>query len=661
MQDGFEFPWFFTSGIEVLTNPEKYRYVVLDFETTNLSKGHFTNKDNDIVLACWHIYDQGKLVAKKHQFGNEYMMEELVKDISEAQFLVAYSAKFELGWLARCGVDLRKVLPYDPMVVEWVLNGNKMARYSMEDVAAKYKLKGKDSLVSLLIERGVCPSKIPQSWLLEYCDLDVDVCHNIMQKQLLHVWDKKLEHLVLARNVVIPVLADLEAEGLQLDAEVVRTQTAQVKETLETLGEELDKITGGINLSSPKQLGKLLYTDLKFKVPIDPRSKKPMSTPSGGLPTDEKTLALLVAETDTQALFLTLYREYNKASTLLTKNLAFFEAICDEYDGVFYGQINQCRTGTHRLAGGGVPVVSTKWKGEKNIQLQNIPRGLKGVFTAHKDNWVVTEFDGAQIEFRVAADLGHDKQAESDIVNGVDIHSFTRDTMNAAYKQSNIAKVLDRQGAKSHSFAPLYGSMGKDEAEAAYAQFFRGKYHGINETQELWCLQVADKKELVTPYGIRFYWPNAKTYSSGRLNVLTEVYNLAIQGLATAEIIPLAMVCFWHRTAGMEVELFNTVHDSIIVRSPKELVPQLTLIAKQAMTLDVYYWLERWYGYKFQVPLGFGMKSDKHWGKSDVEWKWDVWTDGNERAQYEYKKEVSVLYDTRNGDKVVPFESVTLD
>ena len=55
------------------------------------------------------------------------------------------------------------------------------------------------------------------------------------------------------------------------------------------------------------------------------------------------------------------------------------------------------------------------------------------------------------------------------------------------------------------------------------------------------------------------------------------------------------------------------------------------------------------------------MKSDKHWGKSDVEWKWDVWTDGNERAQYEYKKEVSVLYDTRNGDKVVPFESVTLD
>lgn len=134
---------------------------------------------------------------------------------------------------------------------------------------------------------------------------------------------------------------------------------------------------------------------------------------------------------------------------------------------------------------------------------------------------------------------------------------------------------------------------------------------------------------------------------SGYVTYSTEIYNLPISGLATGEIIPIALVHFWHRTHDMDLEIFNTIHDSIVVRQHESIEPEVTLIAKQAMTLDVYRFLDQAYGYTFKVPLGFGMKSSKNWGASSTEHKWDVWSDGSERYQIEENKQVRVVHDTR--------------
>lgn len=636
-------PWFLSAEtIEVYRNPTCY--VVLDFETTNNRNGlaFFANR---MVLAAWTVVRAGVSVSK-YAWGDQYAQAALLRDIADAQFVVAHNAKFELQWLQACGIDLHDVLVYDTMVMEWVLHGNKKVLYNLDSTGRRYGYGGKDNAVSLMIKNGICPSNIPRSMLLKYCQRDVSLCHDIFLQQRKELDRLDLWHIALQRNLVIPVLADIETQGLELDKEKVYEEYNRLVDLVDRLGDSLDAITGGINLGSPKQLREFLYNKLGFDHPRD-NGGEVILTGSGEVSTSAPSLARLTAANAEQAEFLRLYKDYNNASSMLSKNMTFFKLVCDQLDGRFYGQLNQNRTANHRLASSGIKTKFEGLKKEIGVQIQNLPRQYKKLFTAHDPDYEVTEYDGSQIEFRVAADLGHDAVAEADIVNGVDIHSFTRDTMNAAYIKYGIDKEIDRQGAKPNTFAPLYGAFGKDKAEQEYAQAFRKKYAGIFQTQTDWTLMVADRKKLTTPYGLTFYWPDAKMHRSGYVSYSTEIFNLPISGLATAEIIPIALVHFWHRTRGMRVRIFNTVHDSIVVRNHKDEVEEVTEIAKQCMTHDVYAFLGNVYGYDFRVPLGFGMKTGRNWGTSDKEHKWDVWPDGNERYQIEVAKKTTVVYDTR--------------
>lgn len=892
------------------------RVLVIDFETTNLTNGAAIDQANHLVLACWSIFEDGYRVDK-HIFGDEYAMQPLLDDIRDSSFIVAHNAKFELQWLSRCGLDLRDAFVYDTMVSEWVIQGNRRAAYDLDSVARRYGVGVKESLVSKLIKNGINPADIPQSWLLEYCKVDVDVCYKVFLEQIKEIDEQDVWHLVLQRNLVVPVLADIEMQGLELDKDRVYAEEERLQNVIEELGGQLDEITGGINLGSPKQLGEFLYDRIGFAAPLD-NGGKVIATPGGSISTAEPALAKLVATTGEQRKFLKLYKEYNKATTLLTKNVAFFKKVCDEKDGKFFGQLRQCRTANHRLASTGSPIIFKPEKGKNGkdkkatvsngVQIQNLPRQYKSLFTVHDDDYEVTEYDGCftaghrllmsdlswknvediregdevvgidenlpenntsyrgldrkmrtsvveatkvrpaeiitmnladgtticvskehpfmikdsssrgyrwetaewiskcnsrveirklcdviedrnprawgklaayvdgeghwahdkmtlsqqdnsdvlldmrsvldelnipynyrrtqmsaistktvanlvvtgmrnliaiqqlgkpvkslrnkgllwenkspkghavgvlscesggthdvysiqtstktyvceglishncQIEFRVAAELGHDKQAEADIVNGVDIHSFTRDTMNSAWLAAAIKKEIDRQGAKPQTFAPLYGSQGSDVAEQGYAKAFAKKYYGIRAAQDDWTLTVADRKKLTTPYGLTFHWPNATMHRSGYVSFSTEIFNLPISGFATGEIIPIALVFFWHRIKDTHARIFNTVHDSLIVFNRKPEKHYVTEIAKIAMTYDVYSFLDSVYDYQFSVPLGFGCKSGSHWGESSAEFKWDIWPTGEERLQVEVNKEVRVMYDTRNGDDVI--------
>lgn len=651
--DDFKPPWFLgTEGLEAYKQADNY--IILDVETTNLQKGSFTNPDNELVLACWTVVKDGKVVHK-YKFGNEYEQSELIKDIKEARFVVAHNAQFELGWLSRCGVDLHDVLCYCTMVGEWVIHGNLKVPLNLEDSSQRYGYGSKESLVSMLIKSGYDPADIPRSWLLKYCKIDVALCHKLFTAQHPIITEKNLWHIILSRNLTIPVLVDIQENGLQLDSEEVLKEEERLRGVIEDLGTKLDSITGGINLGSPKQLGILLYETLGFKELLD-RDGEKLRTPSGGYSTAEDVIYKLEAHTEEQKAFLALYKDYNQAVTLLTKNVAFFSNVCKYSDGVFYGSIGHGRTGTHRLASSGIkvafPAKNPKGKPilkEMSCQIQNMPRQYKKFFTSHDEDWVVLEADGAGMEFRTAAILGNDKQAESDIVNGADVHAFTRDTMNAAYEKHSIDIQIDRQEAKSSTFTPLFWGMGKDEAEAEYAKAFKEKYWGIYTTQKDWVLEVAATKQLVSPYGMIFYWPNVKMYRSGYVSNSTEIVNIPIQGLATAEIIPVALVHFWHRVRHLPVKIFNTVHDSIVSRVHKDCLDEAKRLSKIAMTTDVYnffrevYKFEGWTG----TPLGVGMKWGRSWGVGKREEIYDVWISGEERLTVEENKIKQVVYDSR--------------
>ena len=388
----------------------------------------------------------------------------------------------------------------------------------------------------------------------------------------------------------------------------------------------------------------LALLHLKIKKEISLRRKE--------VPTSQDILFQLKPENDKQVRFLDLYKEYNKADTLLSKNVAFFKEVVLSKDlqGRYHSQIVHGRTQTHRLAGAGIPYFFRDNKKPMSVQMQNLPRQYKKLFVAHDDDYEVLEADGAGMEFRVAVLLGHDEQGRDDIVGGADIHGYTRDVINKFNEEHGLEERVDRQGAKSETFTPLFWGRGSTPATQEYAIDFAKKYHGIRDTQQAWVLAVADKKFLETPYGMRYYWPEAKMQRSGWVSFTNIIVNAPIQGLATAEIIPVALVHFWHRIKGLPITIFNTVHDSIVSRVHKDYLDQAKELSKVAMTTDVYNFFNEVYRYQLwsELPLGVGLKHGKAWGVSDKEEIYEVWQNGRERYTVEQNKVKTIIYDNLN-------------
>lgn len=606
---------------EIYLKANRKTFMVLDFETTlDQLDASAVNDNNSIVLACWYLIHPDGTIERKHCFGNEYEQHELVEDCYKVDFIVAHNAKFEAGYLKRCGVDLRRVLVYCTMLAEWVLNGNRKLPLQLNALAKKYKLGTKEDLVSSLIKTGVCPSEIPKEWLLTYCWQDVTLAYKIFLKQSVLLKRNKVLHIAHTRNLATLVLADIEFEGMTLDAEAVIKEYESTKRRRNYLAQELIKLTDDINLASPVQVATYLYDTLKFEEITF--KGKPVRTAGGARLTDAATLGKLEAKTNEQKMFIELYREFNKVDSLLSKNLEFFYRTVLERNGNFKAKFQQGVTVTHRLSSAGIPTLFNNEKKSKSVQFQNLPRDYKRLFWAGDDDWLIGECDGAQLEFRVAADVCKDAIADKEIRDGADIHSVTAKVL------SDAGEPTTRQQAKASTFAPLYGGMGKTPAQKAYAAFFKEKYKGISGTQRSWCLQAASNKKVRLPWGMVFYWPNAQMDKNGYINVSTEVHNYPIQSFATGEIIPIALAYFWYRSKGHPIIILNTIHDSIVTRIKKGSEDVFEQLSKQCLTTDVFNHLKQVYNYSFETPLGVGIKVSRNWGATKEETVYSVLPNG---------------------------------
>lgn len=449
-------PWFLLTD-----DPEriytKGSYVVLDFETSGDDFGTAIRGENDIVLACWQVVDADGTVITKHKFGGIYEQKELLDDISSVDFVVAQNCKYELQWLKRCGLDLHDVLPYDTLLAAWVLDGNRKRPRDLDSLAMRYGIKGKEDIVASLIHVGVKVTDINQAWLLEYCHRDVEVARQVFLRQSKQLSLAKQWHLVHTRNLCCSVLSDIEFEGLNLDKTRVEEEYKKTAKIVDELGKELAVMTGGINLGSPKQLGHFLYKVIGFSEPVDYRGET-IKTSTGNTAASATALATLIATTDEQKKFLELYKEYNKAVSLLEKNLDYFKLTCEQKDGKFFGQIRQAVVQTGRLASSGIPVVFAGLKRAKSVQLQNIPREYKKLFWSGDEDWYIFEADSGQLEFRVAVEMaGPDPVGYKEIAEGTDIHSYTAKVLydNGDPEMLSLPAKERRQAAKKSTFRPL--------------------------------------------------------------------------------------------------------------------------------------------------------------------------------------------------------------
>jgi len=572
-------------------------YVCLDFETSSLDSGSALEGRNSIVLACWRLGNEhpgAKLGPRDHHcFGSEFEQGRLVSDIQSAKFVVAHNLKFEYQWLARCGIDLRTIFGFCTQIGQYVLNGNVKRPLSLESVATSYGYGGKESVVSALIGSGVCPSEIPANLLIEYCQRDVDLCEKIFLEQRGRLSAGGLLPVTYSRNLVTPCLAEIESRGMTPDPERVLPEYAKAAVEFSQATDQLHKLAGGINPRSAKQMREMLYGTLKFEPPTN-YSGKPVLTGAGALPTAKGIISELKAVTPEQ-------KEFKKAALEVAKlkkpfdNLKKMQATLGRGETNVFAQFHQTRTATHRLSSSGR-------KG--GFQFQNFERAFKKLFKASRGDRLIVEADAPQLEFRVATDLTKDKDALRDLTTeGFDVHALTAQVLG-----------VTRQNAKAHTFKPLYGGRSGTNKEKAYYKAFRDKYPTMYAEQTAWTHEVLKTGQLVTPWGLKFYWPGTKISRDGYVDNTTSIFNYPIQSFASAEIICLTLVLVWHAIKDMPVEIINTIHDSIIAEVAPKCVDEYTRILYACFTEEVKNVIERLYGYRIRVPLGVEIKSGTHWG-----------------------------------------------
>jgi DNA polymerase I-like protein with 3'-5' exonuclease and polymerase domains len=571
-----------------------------------VDKGNPRLAENHVVAAALEAMNQDGRGGKAH----------LIDDLHLRRFgeqptiLVAHNAKFELGWLWRYNASMRNILPWDTMIAEYVLAGNRPVDLSLDEIAETYGLPGKDPVVDRMMKAGVCPSEMPETWIRQRVLADVRTTMAIAREQYDRLKRAGLLPVFFTRCIFTPVLARLEMEGLHLDFDRVVTEQTAAQLQRRALDERLQSLTGGINIRSRKQLAEFLYDKLGFAELRDQRGD-PIRTASGQRSTDAATIAALVKRTREQREAVRNLTEYAKIDGLLSKYLDYFAAAVSK-DGRIYGRINQCVTQTHRTSSSAQRIMTPN--GERGAQFQNMPRNLKRLFyAADMADRLICELDYAQLEFRVAADLSGDRQALEDIRNGHDVHKFTASVL----KNKPIEEVTDKERteAKPHTFKPLYGGQSGTARERAYYAAFRERYPAIDRMQQEWLGTVLRDKELRIASGLKFYWPDTRVQESGYITNTPSIFNYPVQSFATADIVPIGVTHLFWAGFGMGWRLVNTIHDSAVLEIPATVSTELVeSVARENMGDRVVDYVEKVYGHRMQVPLSGEFLIARHWG-----------------------------------------------
>ena len=270
-------------------------------------------------------------------------------------------------------------------------------------------------------------------------------------------------------------------------------------------------------------------------------------------------------------------------------------------DDRLHVRLVQHQTATGRLA-------------SREPNLQNMPRGgtfpVKRVFVSRWEGGTIMEADFAQLEFRVAAFLSQDQTAIDEVINGFDVHSYTASVI------TNAGQPTSRQEAKAHTFAPLYGAtgFGRSPSEAAYYEHFQEKYKGIKAWHSRLATEALTTKQITTPSGRQFSFPDVKRRMNGTVSFFTQIKNYPVQSLATADIVPLVLLNFQDELdkAGLQSLIVNTVHDSIVIDiHPDEMDQVMACLrnTKQSIAPSI---LQTW-GFDMNVPMELDAKVGPNW------------------------------------------------
>jgi DNA polymerase-1 len=509
---------------------------------------------------------------------------------------VGQNIKYDILILKWYGVNIKGRL-FDTMIAHYLIDPD--TRHGMDLLSQNYLNYSPISITSLIGTKGKNQGTmrdVPVDRVVDYAVEDADVTlqlANIFRPML-----KDLNAEELANNVENPliyVLADIEREGVRIDVETLNRYSKELETDITRLELSVfEKCGVTFNLSSPKQLGEVLFDRLE----LDPKAKK---TKTGQYQTGEDVLSRLANKSDVVQDIL----DYRQLCKLKSTYVDALPLLVNPKSGRVHTSFNQAVAATGRLS-------------SNNPNLQNIPirtergREVRKAFIPRDENHVLMSADYSQIELRIIAEISKEENMLDAFSKGIDIHTATA----AKVYGTTIEEVTasQRRNAKAVNFGIIYGQSAfglaqnldipRKEAADIIEQYF-AQYPGIKRYMSDTMTFARENGFVETIMGRRRY---LRDINSANMTVRgfaeRNAINAPIQGSA-ADMIKIAMINIHKdiQEQKLEAKMTMQVHDELVFDVPKGEVEVMKQIIKHRMQTAI----------KTNVPIEVEIGEGENW------------------------------------------------
>ena len=478
----------------------------------------------------------------------------LLEDESRAK--VGQNLKYDASVLANHGITLRGIR-FDTMLESYVLDST-ATRHDMDSLALKY-LGQRTIHFEDVAGKGAKQLTFNQIKVEDagpYAAEDADVTLRLHQT----LWPRLEQHdglrsvLTTIEVPLVPVLSRIERRGVLISRELLVQQSSELgKRLLELEGEAHELAGQPFNLSSPKQLGDILFDKLQLPV-----IKK---TPKGAPSTAEEVLAELALDYPLPQRLLE-YRSLSKLKSTYTDKLP---EMINAATGRVHTSYHQAVAATGRLS-------------SNDPNLQNIPirtqegRRIRQAFIAPA-GYKILAADYSQIELRIMAHLSADAGLLKAFTEGRDVHTATAAEVFEVPLESVSGE--QRRKAKAINFGLIYGMsafglakqlhLGRQEAQQYIDRYFE-RYPGVADYMDRTRAVAREQGYVETLFGRRLYLPdiNARNKMHAQAAERTAI-NAPMQGTA-ADIIKRAMLAVddWLQQGKTDAHMIMQVHDELV-------------------------------------------------------------------------------------------------
>ncbi len=581
---------------------EEVGEVAVDTETTSLDP----HQANLVGISLCSKVGKACYIPVGHKSSKSIDKDKVIKKLKKlledpSIKKIGQNIKFDFIVFFKHGINLSSM--EDTMLMSYVLDAGKN-RHNM-DTLSDIHLGHKTISFKEVVGSGkkeINFSEVELNRAKDYAAEDADITLRLYKKFYKSLKEEKMISIYeVFEKPMIKILAQMEIEGVKIDNKFLKVLSSKFEKKIEKIQKEVFKISKKeFNIASPKQLGEILYNDLKI---ADLKKTK-----KGSFATSASVLEDLAFKGHK---FPQLVLDWRQLSKL--KN-TYSDALPEHINPLtkrVHSSFLLAATTTGRLA-------------SSDPNLQNIPiksedgKDIRKAFITEKDYSLISA-DYNQIEMRILADLADVKELKKAFKNNEDIHSLTASQI----FDIDIKKVNEdqRRKAKAINFGIIYGisqyglakqiNVSNHEADeflkAYFARFPEIKVY-MDQT-----IKFCRKSGYVNNiFGRRSHFMsiNDKNYNIRNFQERAAI-NAPIQGSAS-EIMRLAMIRLNKKLndeKNLKTKMLLQIHDELIFETPKLEVKKITKIITDEMSS-----VAKSDYHSFSIPLTVDINIGDNWG-----------------------------------------------